>query len=1042
MTVLPIVALVLARFRRRAATTGAAIAAVAAATALIGLIAGIGLVATDATIARALATTGADRPVIRASTFSPSSRDAASVDATADDALGRLEGSVGPIVRGILVHELLDLDAPVFELIIAVDDPGPWTTLIQGRLPAPCIDGRRCEAVLLALDPGEVPLTVAHPAPDLEFTIVGRGQIDAAVPFGGIDQRGPYGSEPGGGQYQTGRASPAVLLVSGVDAIATSPALEGTGRTYVWTAPLLVEGVHPWTVSALRDTAMETSRMLGADQAGFGLTSPLPLIDMELARASVARDRSLLVGSLGLAVLLAFTVFLAFVAREDVRAEVTRLTVVGARRRDRWTFLALEALLPIGIGGIVGWLAGAIGVAAVAAWTGSPVGPIVGGAMLEPAVLLAGAGILVLSLAATMVAIAPGLAGATTLRLVGAVGVTTATLLGWQLLAGSGPDSTPFRPVGPGEPVGPLVVLLPASIAFLVALVVAVALPPIIRGAARRSAGSPLAVRLALLSIAREPSRPAATITLLAFSLGAIVFSIGWSASLDEGIRDGAAYRSGLDLRVTELGTGLSISGSVVPIDRYAGLGADVRAVAVYRDATTADEGGRTEILALPPSALAGLPGWRTDFADTPIADMATRLEVQSPAGGWRQQGHQLAVDAMELVLRFRYVGRPLRLDAIVATTAGDTATIHLGDLDPSMTEVRGTLPPGARGGLVTALILRNPGLVKGSGHQDELRRATITWLGLTGLVAEDPIDVEIFTTAAHIIRAPALTDGLRLPAIVSPDLEARAGPEGELDLQLTADATIGLRVVGVARFLPTVVDDAPRFVAVSIEPFLVALAATVPGAGRANEMWLDLPDDPGRLAAVRAALREDPFRFAQITDKAATIAQRSDDPLSVGILWTLVAAGLAGLLLALSGLLLGAVTDLADPRGEAADLEAQGVAPSVLRQLATTRMAVLVGAGAVAGTVVGLVLSTVVTGALSLTADGLVPIPPLVGVVPLATIAILVGAVVMVVLAVTAGLASRAYGAATLGERRAGQAGQAGRGGVPRALPAERIDD
>ena len=326
----------------------------------------------------------------------------------------------------------------------------------------------------------------------------------------------------------------------------------------------------------------------------------------------------------------------------------------------------------------------------------------------------------------------------------------------------------------------------------------------------------------------------------------------------------------------------------------------------------------------------------------------------------------------------------------------------------------------------MTALILRNPGLVKGSGHQDELRRATITWLGLTGLVTEDPVDVEIFTTAAHIVRAPALTDGLRLPAIVSPDLAARAGANGELDLRMTADAAIGLRVAGVAKFMPTVVRDAPRFVAVSIEPFLVALAAAVPGAGRPNEMWLDVPDDPSRLEAVRSALREDPFRFAQVTDRAFMIAQRNDDPLSVGILWTLVAAALAGLLLAIGGLLLGAVTDLADPRGEAADLEAQGVSPSVLRQVATTRMAVLAGAGAVAGTGVGLVLAAVVTGALSLTADGLVPIPPLVGVVPLATVAFLVGAVVVVVLTVTAGLASRAYGAATLGER---------------VIPAERID-
>ncbi|MEO6206780.1 MAG: FtsX-like permease family protein, partial [Candidatus Limnocylindrales bacterium] len=155
----------------------------------------------------------------------------------------------------------------------------------------------------------------------------------------------------------------------------------------------------------------------------------------------------------------------------------------------------------------------------------------------------------------------------------------------------------------------------------------------------------------------------------------------------------------------------------------------------------------------------------------------------------------------------------------------------------------------------------------------------------------------------------------------------------------------------------------------------------------------------------------------------------------------TLAAAALAGLLLAVGGLLLGVVTDLADRHGEAADLEAQGVTPSVLRQLATTRMAVLVGAGAVAGTAVGLVLSAVVTSALSLTADGLVPIPPLVAAVPIATIAIIVGAVVIGVLAVTAGLANRAYGAATLGERRAGRAGRARNRHATRVLPAERID-
>ena len=51
------------------------------------------------------------------------------------------------------------------------------------------------------------------------------------------------------------------------------------------------------------------------------------------------RRRLLLIGSLGVAILLAFAVFLALVVRDDVVAEVARLTAVGARRRERVAFL-------------------------------------------------------------------------------------------------------------------------------------------------------------------------------------------------------------------------------------------------------------------------------------------------------------------------------------------------------------------------------------------------------------------------------------------------------------------------------------------------------------------------------------------------------------------------------------------------------------------------------------------------------------------------------------------------------------------------------
>ena len=137
-----------------------------------------------------------------------------------------------------------------------------------------------------------------------------------------------------------------------------------------------------------------------------------------------------------------------------------------------------------------------------------------------------------------------------------AIVLTAVVVLAWQVAAGGPLDPTTLaRTI-----TSPIVVLLPPALAFLAALVVTAALPPFLRLLSRRSARAPLPVRLSLLSISREPGRPAATLTLLAFSLGAIVFATGWSASLQQGIDDAAAYRSGLDLRVTELGTGLSIS--------------------------------------------------------------------------------------------------------------------------------------------------------------------------------------------------------------------------------------------------------------------------------------------------------------------------------------------------------------------------------------------------------------------------------------------------------------------------------------------------
>ena len=80
-------------------------AAVGAAAALIAIVSGIGLVASDATVARTLDGAGADRPLVRISRFAATATDHATVTARADDAITRhLAGFTEPRVRGVITR--------------------------------------------------------------------------------------------------------------------------------------------------------------------------------------------------------------------------------------------------------------------------------------------------------------------------------------------------------------------------------------------------------------------------------------------------------------------------------------------------------------------------------------------------------------------------------------------------------------------------------------------------------------------------------------------------------------------------------------------------------------------------------------------------------------------------------------------------------------------------------------------------------------------------------------------------------------------------
>ena len=483
MTLRPIIALAFARLRRRGPATAVSIGSIAAATTLVVVVFGIALIGADATLTRALAIDATDRPAVRVSHFSISPRDLAATEASVATALDQHGGDfLDPPVRGVLTQELRDLATPVVDLVIAVDDPADWLTLTEGRAPSPCVDGTSCEAVLLAEEPAPAGFTVAHPDADLALTIVGRGQLHATIPFGQLDQRGPFGDRRTGGDYQTGRASPAILLVNGVDAIATSPALDRTGRTYVWASPVRAGAVHPWTAEPFGAAVDAMTRDLRDADSAFSIASPLDVVALEIARADAARGRLLFVGSLGVAILLAFAVFLAQVMRDDLDRELVRLAAAGARRRQRGLLLLLETVVPtLRRRGHRLDRRGARGRRARGD-SRDPVGPIVGGALLAPAPLLAMTAVLAATAIATLVASLPVRSSAAVVRSMVVVAVAVVVVLGWGALSAGplGPDALT------SALASPVVVLLPPAATFLLAFVLATSMPPLLRWASRR----------------------------------------------------------------------------------------------------------------------------------------------------------------------------------------------------------------------------------------------------------------------------------------------------------------------------------------------------------------------------------------------------------------------------------------------------------------------------------------------------------------------------------------------------------------------------
>jgi hypothetical protein len=969
-----------ARLARRGERVLLVLFGIAAGAALLSAVLAGSLVAQDRSVERATARIPAEDRTVRLVWGGIASGPGTDVRRLDE----RSRAALAPLVRSptrAMLFRTSQANGHLFDLG-AIDGLSRYVHVQSGRLPRRCT-AARCEVLELG-GRGPIPRV-----PGLSLDVVGKATLDSPLPFGNLITRETYASVLSSALLYHTAPTPPLLLAEGVEGLARIPAFVPTFRSYTWAAPLRPGSVHPWTIDSFARRVTQTRSALQAKSLRFDLTAPIAQLRNANEDGKIAGRRLLLIGGEAAALLLAFAVLAATGLRRDAEAQWRRLTWFGARR---WQ-LAVGSVAEIGVvafaGALAGWAVGSAIGALVADRAGVPAGAVLAHSVASwRGVALAAT----IAVAATVVVLLSLRAGASRLVDVAALGALVAVVL--ALARGAANTSSLANERGTGA----VLLLLPALIAFVAAVVWARILTPALRVLERRGRSAPVPVRLAALSLARNPGRAAVAVAFLVVSLGLALFAETYRSTLARGETDQAAFAVPADFVVREDLTKLvPVAQAVRGWTAYPAYPPGTQLTPVLRLSANV-----RRLESSPGITLLGIPArdiehvrWRSDYSALSRRQIAQRLQ---PHGSIALQGVRLPQDARRLELPFRARGDELAVRAVVITPTGGAQGIRLGTT--ASKRLAAAIPAAARGGLLVSFLfdLTNTGLhgVPNGGINAaalaqgtlRLRRPRVDgaalpfdfshWTGSGGITPSGDGTLGYLVTGNDVarFRARQPTDDHPIPIVASARLADAAGPGGVLPITAATGTIVG-RIVGTVKRIPTVDED----VVIADGPTVTAaLTATAPGTGTPNELWLNAPAREEH--ALADTLRRPPFDALEVRVHDTLLADLRSEPLARGTLLTLAAAALAALGLALVGLLLVVVADLRDERGELFDLEAQGAPPDLLRRHLRLRTAFAAVFGLLGGIATGVVLAALVVALVTLTAAaGSTELPLLLGI-------------------------------------------------------------
>jgi hypothetical protein len=977
------------RLARRGGRLAIVVLGLAAATAMLAAVLAGSVAAQDREVGRQVAEFPANVRAVRVNWFSVGGQ--AAPYATLDARVRRELGAVLPRrATGTSLYRESQLGGALLGLG-AVDDLGRWVRLRSGRLPRMCRP-QRCE-VLVIRGGGRIPNV-----PGLRLVAVGEGDLRTAVLFGdavpaeNLAQSAFFRKIS---RYHRS-APPPLVLANGVAALDASPRLHDSYRSYGWVVPLAHGTVRSWSAEALATRIERARTSLQASGFGFEVGAPTDELHAAADDARVSGRRLLLLGGEAVALLLAFAVLVAARLRRDVDATRRRLESSGVRRWQVGLEVLLESLAAAVAGTALGWVLGSAVATGIAGRSGEPAGAllrhsVLSGHGIAVALLVAATAALVLAAALTIRPLVLGRFALSPLD-VAALGAALAVVL--ALARGAANASELVSTNGTGL----VLLLLPALVGLVAAVTAARVLPLGLRLLERVVPKDALAPRLAALGLARRPGYAAVAVGFVVVSIGFALFAEGYRSTLVSGQREQAAFAVPADEVVREdLAQLVPVRSAVTP-EVVRSLGAGVRVSPVTRLAGSI--AGATDVtgitmLGLPPRSLAEIGGWRSDFAGPSPAELAHRIDPQRPVA---IRGPRLPGDAKRLVLPVEVRGTEIGVVAFVRASDGSFVALRLGrNHGPRSQRLAAAIPAEARGGTLVAFRFEPPPKLEERGADAgapavgavRLGRPLVDgrpltdygdWtgtVGVAGLSRRDGLRFGLTLTneVDTYVRPRQPTDGLELPAVVSPRMAQLAGPDGVLGVVTNGEPLV-FRVAAVASRFPGIPQsETSDFVVADRAALETALNTSSPGTGFPTELWLDVP--PVRRHS-EARLRRPPFTALSVSSRSGLEGSLRGEPVARAALAMLETAALTAVVLALLGLVLGAVSERHDEAAELFDLEAQGLAPLSLRRQLWLRAAMAAVAGAAGGLLTGLVLSLLVVRFVELTANATAPEPPL----------------------------------------------------------------